>query len=295
MRCWQVCKVDSGVNDLSWCFCCETQTKKHRVSGKCKVCVALALAGTAVSDGGYRGEKNQCLVKHRSFCFKFFGSAVEVVLGNIPTMRLPALALQWSCGLGTWPWGTVGLPAKRKISPGVKPHQLGSLFVLLWVFGGTDLEKVFFPLHKNHKCEASALFSSIFSLGKKKKIILFPFKNVRTVVSGIKYPKRCLELQQCLMGFMHGCSFLALLPGLDFLSRGSGLSLWSHPVMSSPWCPTRCSCAWGTQPLLRMRHLKNQSHARWFRFPVKKKTKTKKPEACTWSRLCSLKARKEHT
>lgn len=46
------------------------------------MCTAVALAGITVSDGENRGEKNQCLVKHRSFCLKFFGSAVEVVFSR---------------------------------------------------------------------------------------------------------------------------------------------------------------------------------------------------------------------
>lgn len=94
--------------------------------------------------------------------------------------------------------------------------------LLYWDFGGTDLEKVFFLFIKKHKCKAPVL-ASIFLWGKK--VIVFPHKNVRTVVPGVKCPKCCLELQQCLVGFMRGCwSLLALLPGLDF-----------HKDLVSPW------------------------------------------------------------
>lgn len=100
--------------------------------------------------------KNQCLVKHRSFCLKFFGSAVEVVFGNVH--KAPSLGSAGALGHSQ-------LSAKGRVFPQAKSHQLGSLFLLsIW---WNWLRKVPFSPSWNHKFKASALHSAIFSFGKK--------------------------------------------------------------------------------------------------------------------------------
>lgn len=72
--------------------------------------------------------KNQCLVKHRLFCFKPFRSAVEVVLRE----HIYHEAASFGSAMSPWfrymAMGAVRLSAKEKISLEVK----GSLFVLLY-------------------------------------------------------------------------------------------------------------------------------------------------------------------
>lgn len=70
------------------------------------------------------------------------------------------------------------------------------------------------------------VLTSIF-LGGKKKISIFPLKNIRMAVFGFKHPKTCLEVQQTQHP-RSGGSLLALLPGLDFVSGGFGPSLCIH-------------------------------------------------------------------
>lgn len=194
MKCRLVCKVGLGVNDFSWYFCCETWTKKHWVRNE--VCAALALA-LGCGDAGYRGGKINTWLSIYYFVWSFSGVWWRWSLGKTPPVRLSALALQCPCSLGVWVigWGAVRLSAERNISPRVKPHQLRSIFVLLyWIFGPTDLEKVGFPPLQS----LCFLLLSIFLW--KKPLFPAPPKISEQLFLGLNAPNVVLNCSSALWG-----------------------------------------------------------------------------------------------